>query len=292
MTTGSTLPRRLLARELRRAREAASVSAEAARSAIGVSKQTFWRMENGIPIRLNPLFIKRLCEIYNASTELTQVLLTLTEETKSKGWWHAFDSTIPKSFGLFVSLEDAAHHVVSYQTTFIPGMLQTDDYRRAMHWIEHPNAPISDVDTSIEIAARRRARLTRAANPLALEVIIDETVLRRPAGSNEVMAAQLIHLAETAQLPNVSVRIVPRSKGTYQGLMVGMFVMLEFPPHSTAYLTEPPVIYVQGFTGDLYLERPEEVSAYRIVCTDIKRVALDETDSRALILDVAEEFSA
>lgn len=292
MTTGSTLPRRLLARELRRAREAASVSAEAARSAIGVSKQTFWRMENGIPIRLNPLFIKRLCEIYNASTELTQVLLTLTEETKSKGWWHAFDSTIPKSFGLFVSLEDAAHHVVSYQTTFIPGMLQTDDYRRAMHWIEHPNAPISDVDTSIEIAARRRARLTRAANPLALEVIIDETVLRRPAGSNEVMAAQLIHLAETAQLPNVSVRIVPRSKGTYQGLMVGMFVMLEFPPHSTAYLTEPPVIYVQGFTGDLYLERPEEVSAYRIVCTDIKRMALDETDSRALILDVAEEFSA
>ncbi|MFE9575666.1 DUF5753 domain-containing protein [Nocardia sp. NPDC006044] len=292
MTTGSTLPRRLLARELRRAREAASVSAEAARSAIGVSKQTFWRMENGIPIRLNPLFIKRLCEIYQASTEMTQVLLTLTDETKSKGWWHAFDSTIPKSFGLFVSLEDAAQHVVSYQTTFLPGMLQTDEYRRAMHWIEHPNTPMSDVETSIEIATRRRARLTRTTNPLTLEVIIDETVLRRPAGCTDVMVDQLNHLAEAAQLPNVSVRIVPLSKGAYQGLLVGMFVMLEFPPHSTAYLTEPPVVYVQGFTGDMYLERPEEISAYRIVCTDLKRLALDETASRALILDIAEEFSA
>ncbi|MEV6554535.1 DUF5753 domain-containing protein [Nocardia sp. NPDC051756] len=292
MTTGSTLPRRLLARELRRAREAASMSAEAARSAIGVSKQTFWRMENGIPIRLNPLFIMRLCEIYHASAELTQVLLTLTEETKSKGWWHAFDSTIPKSFGLFVSLEDAAHHMVSYQTTFLPGMLQTDEYRRAMHWIEHPNISTSDVDTSIEIATRRRDRLTRAADPLTLDVIIDEAVLRRPTGGTEVMTNQLAHLADTAQLPNVSVRIIPVSKGTYQGLLVGTFVFLEFPPHSTAYLTEPPVIYVQGFTGDLYLERPEEISAYRIVCTDLKRLALNETDSRALILNIAEEFSA
>lgn len=292
MTTGSTLPRRLLARELRRAREAASVSAEAARSAIGVSKQTFWRMENGIPIRLNPLFIKRLCEIYQASTELTQVLLTLTEETKSKGWWHTFDNTLPKSFGLFVSLEDAAHHMVSYQTTFLPGMLQTDEYRRAMHWIEHPNTPVSEVETSIEIATRRRARLISATNPLTLEVVIDEGVLRRPAGSNEVMSEQLMHLAEAARLPNVSVRVVPVSKGVYQGLMVGTFVLLEFPTHSTSYLTEPPVIYVQGFTGDLYLERPEEISAYLIVCKDLNRLALGETDSHALILDIAREFSA
>src|ERR1041384_7610793 len=106
------------------------------------------------------------------------------------------------------------------------------------------------------------------------------------------MSDQLTHLAKVTQLPNVSVRVVPVSKGVYQGLTVGTFVLLEFPPHSTAYLTEPPVVYVQGFTGDLYLERPEEISAYHIVCMDLKRLALDETDSRALILDIAKEFSA
>ncbi|WP_378732894.1 helix-turn-helix domain-containing protein [Nocardia brasiliensis] len=291
MTTGSTLPRRLLARELRKAREAANVSAEAARSQIGVSKQTFWRMESGIPTRLNALFVKRLCEFYEVSPELTRVLLALTEETKAKGWWHAFDEAVPKSFGLFVGLEDAAHRIISYQTTFLPGMLQTDEYRRAMNWVEHPNMSTSDIETRIRIAALRQDRLTSQSNPLTLDVFIDEAALRRPTGSTAVMADQLTHLAETAQLPNVSIRVVPISTGTYRGLAVGTFVLLEFPTHPTAYLTEPPVIYIQGFTGDLYLERPEEISAYRGVCTDLKRLTLDEADSRALILEIAKEFS-
>ncbi|WP_223885445.1 DUF5753 domain-containing protein [Nocardia colli] len=290
MTTGSTLPRRLLARELRRAREAASVSAEAARSAIGVSKQTFWRMENGIPIRLNPLFIKRLCEIYDASTELTQVLLTLTEETKSKGWWHAFDSAIPKSFGLFVSLEDAAHHVVSYQTALIPGLLQTAEYRRALIWTAYPTMSPEEAETAVQIGTQRQARLT-GIKPITLDAFIDESALRRRTGGADVMVGQLHQLAEVTQLANVSVRVVPATAGFYQGLLVGMFVILEFPPHSTAYLTEPPVVYVQGFTGDMYLERSEEIIAYRNACTEIKRLALGDRESQALILDIAKEYT-
>ncbi|WP_433657324.1 helix-turn-helix domain-containing protein [Nocardia sp. CA-128927] len=289
MTTGSTLPRRLLARELRNAREAAKVSSEAARNQIGVSKQTFWRMENGIPTRLNPLFVKRLCEIYGVTTDLTQILMTLAEETKAKGWWHAFDDAIPDSFKLFVGLEDAAQRAISFQTTFLPGMLQTDEYRRAMALIEHPNMPTSAVETKIQIAARRRDRLTEATDPLTLEAFIDESALRRPTGSPGVMANQLAHLADAAQLPNISVRIVPLSAGTYGGLIGRSFVLLEFPPHPTAYLTEPPVVYVEGYIDDLYLERPEEIAAYRAVHTDIKRLALDEADSLGLIRTIRED---
>ncbi|PXX64270.1 helix-turn-helix protein [Nocardia tenerifensis] len=290
MMTGSTLPRRLLARELRKAREAANVSAEAARTEIGVSKQTLWRMENGIPIRLNPLFVKRLCEVYAVEPELTGILMTLAEEAKSKGWWHAFDGAIPTNFGVFVGLEDAAHRIISYQTTFLPGMLQTQEYRRAMLWIEYPNSPTEDVEATINIAELRQARLRDDANPLTLDVFIDESALRRPCGGPDAMLAQLRHLAATAELPNVSVRIVPTTAGTYRALTVGTFVLLEFPPHPTGYLTEPPVVYAQGFTGDLYLERPEEISAYRKVCTDLKRLALGEAESHTLILDIAEEF--
>ncbi|MFI6167979.1 helix-turn-helix domain-containing protein [Nocardia sp. NPDC051052] len=290
MTTGSTLPRRLLARELRNARAAARMSSEAARNQIGVSKQTFWRMENGIPTRLNPLFVKRLCEIYGVSAELTQVLLTLVEETRDKGWWHAFDDAIPKSFELFLGLEDAAHRIISYQTTFLPGMLQTNEYRRAMLWLENPSRPKSNVETTIDIVTLRRARLFSDANPLTLDVFLDESALRRSTGNSGVMASQLTHLAETAQRQNVSVRVVPTSAGTYQALTFGTFVLLEFPPHPTTHLTEPPVVYVQGFTDDLYLERPEEISAYRSAHTDLERLALTEADSHALILDIAKEF--
>ncbi|MFD6157819.1 helix-turn-helix domain-containing protein [Nocardia sp. NPDC060256] len=292
MTTGSTLPRRLLARELRNARAAARMSSEAARNQIGVSKQTFWRMENGIPTRLNPLFVKRLCEIYGIPADLTQTLLTLVEETKDKGWWHAFDEAVPKSFELFLGLEDAAHRAISYQTTFLPGMLQTNEYRRALLWIEKPNRPESNVETAINIVALRRARLFSDDNPMTLEVFIDESVLRRSTGDAGVMAGQLTHLAETAQRPNVSVRVVPTSAGTYQALTFGTFVLLEFPPHPVAHLTEPPVVYVQGFTDDLYLENPGEVAMYRSAHRDLERLALSAADSEAVIVAIAKEFGA
>ncbi|QIS05395.1 helix-turn-helix domain-containing protein [Nocardia brasiliensis] len=291
MTTGSTLPRRLLARELRRARLQACVTAEVARNEIGVSKQTFWRMENGIQIRLNPLYIKRLCEIYELPPNLARMLLGLMEESQAKAWWHACDDAPPSHAGLFAGLEEAAHHAVSYQPNLLPGLVQTAEYRRAMTWMRHPNWPTVDVETNVEVMARRQARLTDSADPLAFDAFIDEMALRRLTGSTSVMADQLTHLAELAQLPTVSVRVLPRSAGAYRGLQVGAFVLLEFPPHPTSYLSEPPVVYVHGLTGDLYLERPEQIAAYRMVCTDLKRLAMSETASRAHILDVAKEFA-
>ncbi len=284
-------PRRLLGRELRKAREKANVSVEYARAELSVSKQTFWRMENGLAIKINPLFVKRLCEIYGVPDGTTQVLLSLTEEMKAKGWWHTFDGAIPPTFGLFVGMEDAAHRVVSYQTTFMPGLLQTDDYRRAMFWAEFPNTPSDEVETTVAIAAKRRTRLVGDVHTLTLDSFIDESALRRPTGSAAVMVDQLRHIAEFSRLPNVSVRVLPTSAGMYKGLLVGSFVLLEFPPHPTAYLTEPPIVYIEGHAGDLYLEQHEEVATYRGVCTDLERLALDDAESHKLILRITEEFN-
>ncbi|MFQ6393950.1 helix-turn-helix domain-containing protein [Nocardia sp. KC 131] len=292
MTTGSTLPLRLLARQLRDLRAKAGVSAESARQDIGVSKQTFWRMENAMPTKLNPLFLKRLCELYEVADERRAVILTLAEESRKRGWWHTFDDAIPKTFGLFVGLEDAAHRIISFQTTLLPGLLHTREYRRALIWTEYPNMRTEDVETAVEIGARRQARLTNKSNPLTLDVFVDESTLRRVTGNTEIMADQMRRLAEVGQLPNISIRVIPGSAGTYRAVVVGAFVLLEFPPHPTAYLTEPPVVYVQGFTGDLYLERPEEIETYREVCTDLRRLSADEAESRALILEIAEEYTA
>ncbi|MFB8277167.1 helix-turn-helix domain-containing protein [Nocardia colli] len=287
--TGSTLPRRMLARQLRVLRENSSVSAETARKAIGVGKQTLWRMETGQPVRLNPLFIERLCALYGAHPDMTRMLLGLAEESHRTGWWHAYGDAIPKHFDLFVGLEEAARRIVSYQTVLLPGLLQTDGYRREMIWLKSPTMPVAEVERRIEVFNRRKARLTDSVKPLWLDTIVDEAALRRAIGGPTVMADQLSYLTTAGELPNVSVRVVPLSAEAYCGLNVGPFVLLEFPRHPTAHLTEPPVVYMQGYTGALYLEKTDEVQLYQQAYTDLQRSALDEARSRSLIHQIAKE---
>ncbi|CAM4278054.1 helix-turn-helix transcriptional regulator [Nocardia ninae] len=289
--TGSTLPRRMLARQLRELRENSGVSAEIARLAIGVGKQTLWRMETGQPVRLNPLFIRRLCEVYGAPEDVTTMLLGLAEESHRTGWWHAYGDAVPKHFDLFIGLEEAAKRVVSYQTVLLPGLLQTDEYRRAMIGVDSPTMPIEEVEQRIELITRRKVRLTEADSPLTVDAIVDECILRRAIGGSEVMIDQLHHLARVGELPNVCVRVVPLSAEAYGGLAVGPFALLEFPRHPTAHLTEPPVVYLQGHTGALYLEKTDEVQQYQQACIDLRRSALDESRSRTLIHKIAKEYA-
>ncbi|WP_327119794.1 helix-turn-helix domain-containing protein [Nocardia sp. NBC_01730] len=289
--TGSTLPRRMLGRQLRELRNKSGVSVEVAREAIGVGKQTLWRMETGQPVRLNPLFIERLCKVYGASEDVTNMMLGLAEEAGRTGWWHAYGDAIPKHFDLFVGLEEAAKRIVSYQTTLLPGLLQTDEYRRAITWVDSPTMPTAEVERRIELFNRRKIRLTMTDNALTVEALVDEAMLHRAIGGPAVMADQLNCLAKVGELPNVSVRVIPLKAEAYAGLVVGPFVLLEFPRHPTAHLTEPPVIYVQGHTGALYLEKSEEVRQYQYAHADLQRSALDELHSRSLIRKIAKEYA-
>ncbi|MBB5918234.1 DNA-binding XRE family transcriptional regulator [Nocardia transvalensis] len=286
----SNVARRMLGLTLEAMREKEAISREAAADAIGLARSTLWKIETGQNARLNPVLMKHLCGLYRATTKETQVVLELVKETKATGWWQAFaDDAIPKEFGLFVGLEDAAQQITSYQTALLPGLLHTADYRRTLIWAEFPNKPTDEVERMLEVGMRRQDRLTSKGKPLAMDVFIDESALRRITGSASIMACQLHHLAEVGVLPNVSIRVVPLTAGTYRGLIVGMFVILDFPLHPKAELTMPPVVYVQGFLGDLYLEQRDEVRQYREVCADVERLALDEAKSRALILRIAKE---
>ncbi|MFI2279888.1 helix-turn-helix domain-containing protein [Nocardia beijingensis] len=290
-STGSTLPRRMLGRQLRALRINAGISAEYARDAIDVSKQTLWRIETGQPVRLHPLVVEGLCKLYGASDERTAILLNLVEETKRTGWWHAFNDTILEDFNLFVELESTAERLVSYQTTLLPGLLQTDEYRRALIWVEFPTASGPEVERMIEVFRQRKSRLDSDSNPLRMEAVIDESALRRAIGGPSVMADQLWHLTRVVERQHISVRVVPLTAETYIGLGVGPFAMLEFPKHPTTHLAEPPVVYVQGFTGNLYLEKPEEIRQHRQAYADIQRSALDQERSRALIRKIAKEYA-
>ncbi|MGF6882543.1 DNA-binding XRE family transcriptional regulator [Nocardia sp. GAS34] len=289
--TGSAVPRRMLGRELKKLREGSGVTVPVAARAIEVSPQTLWRMESGQDgPKLKELYVKILCEMYGASEEVTEALAALVGETKKPGWWHSFAEVVPDHFDLFIGLEEAAARVATFQLAVLPGLLQTPEYRQAVMWVEFPGKSPEDLERYLDILQRRQMRLR--GNGFELRALLCESILRRPMGGPAVMTDQVLHLYAMSSLPNVAIQIVPDRVGGHQGLLTGSFVMMDFPEHSTARLTEPPVVYMQGYTGALYLDQAVEVEQFRYATKEIQRVALDVDASRQLLLTISREYQA
>ncbi|MGV9412811.1 DUF5753 domain-containing protein [Nocardia sp. NPDC003693] len=161
-------------------------------------------------------------------------------------------------------------------------------YRRAVAWIEYPDMPAAQVERRVELAVRRQSRLEDQA--FKLDVVLSEFVFRDQIGGPSVMAGQLRHLAAVAQRPNVSVRMVPFDAPGHLGSIVGSFVLLDFPKNAAFGTTEPPVAFIEEYTGVLFLERDSEVKRYRDAFAEISRVALDQDTTGQLALSLAEEY--
>jgi len=291
--TGSAVPRRMLGRELKKLRERSGVSASAAARAIEVSTQTLWRMESGQEgPKMKELYVKILCGMYGAGEDMTEALAALVAEIKKPGWWHSFADAVPEDSDLFMGLEEAALRMTTFQLTLIPGLLQTPDYRRAILWIEFPNRSARELESLIELHGRRVMRLQDDAHPVELRVLLSESALHHQVGGPIVMAEQAGHLADIGSAPNMSIRIVPQKVGSHVGLISGPFLLMDFPVHPTSRLTEPPVVYVQGFTGALYLDQEAEIKQYRQAVAQIQQVALNEEESTTLLRQVAREYRA
>ncbi|GAB4587636.1 helix-turn-helix domain-containing protein [Nocardia sp. IFM 10818] len=293
MGTGSTLARRALGRELKRLREAKKLNQSAAGRVIGVSPQTIGRMEDGLPTKVSDLYINALCDAYAATDPERSMLLELALEVrttqKSGGrWWRAYADEMNAGFDHYMGLEDGASKLAVWKLAIVPGLLQTPEYRRAVAWTEYPGKPSDQVEKRVEMAVRRQARLEEP--DFMVDIVLSETVLRDQIGGPGVMADQLERLADVGQQPNLSVRVVPFDAPGHLGSRVGSFVLLEFPKLSATGLTEPPMVYVEGYAGDLYLERETEVTQYRNAFAEISRVALNETATRQLVLSIAKEY--
>ncbi|WP_067680214.1 helix-turn-helix domain-containing protein [Nocardia miyunensis] len=291
MTAGSTIPRRMLGRRLKQLRERSGVSQAAACRAIEIAPQTLWRIETGQPgPKLKDIYVDTLCRLYSAPEDDAAVLIGLVAETKSPGWWHAYGDAVPTDFDLYLGLEEAACRLTTFQIALLPGLLQTADYRRAMIWATFPSMPTVEVERRIELALKRQVRLRETPGQFSIRAYLSEAALRHRVGGSAVMADQLHHLVAASQLPTVALQVVPLTVEMPMHLVAGSFTLLEFPSHPTSRLTEPPVVYVEGYTGALYLDKPGEIDRYKLACKAIRAAALSEHDSRQLILDIAREF--
>ncbi|ATL69051.1 DUF5753 domain-containing protein [Nocardia terpenica] len=293
--TGSTLACRALGRELRRLRARARLQqAEAARLS-ETSPQSIGRMEDGQYTRITSFQVNALCNAYGATDAERELVLALLEEAKAvhKGragsaWWRGFADEIPSDFNHYISLEDSANRLTILATDLVPGLVQIPEYRRVLAWAENPTWTPEEVDRRMQVATNRQQRLQDP--DFRLDVFLTSAVLENWVGSDAVMREQLLRLVEISKLPNVSIRVVPRRALDPIGPLVSSFSLLEFPALPSSKLQEPPVVYVEGYVGDLYVEGTDEIAQYRSAVDRIGRVALDLVRSREAILKAAEEY--
>lgn len=253
---------------------------------------TLQRLEKGQADRIRTIDIQELCRIYGIPDELADGLKGLAQQAAVKSWWHAYGDLIPENFDVYVGLEASAQQLSSYQSELVLGLLQTADYAKALHRLGYPGDSEAELERRVQLRLQRQALISRRASPATVAVVLHESVLRRVVGGAKVMAAQLRHLADLSTNDNVAVRILPFAAGIPLGDSTGPFTVLEFGTDSKGHPVEPPVVYVEGFTGDLYLERPVDVHRYHRAHACLQRAALDIQTSRHLLRQVAKEFAA
>src|SRR5450755_4331853 len=252
---GPTVRRILVGAQLRRLREGKAITREDAGYVIRGSGSKISRLELG-KVSFKERDISDLLAHYGVTDPgQREAILTLARDANAPGWWHNYDDVLPQWFETYVGLEEAASMIRTYEVQFIPGLLQTDDYARAVMIAGRPDLPQEEVEKLIRLRAARQELLTRTPAP-RFWAVVDEGALRRPIGGSRVMRAQLEHLLELRTLNNISIQIMPFRFGGHAA-EGGAFSILRFPEQEL-----PDVVYVEQLVSALYLDKREQVDRY------------------------------
>jgi transcriptional regulator with XRE-family HTH domain len=260
-SSGPTVQRLVLGGHLRRLREDAGITTDRAAATIRGSHSKISRMEHG-RVGFKERDIADLLTLYGVGLgEERDALLNLAREANTPGWWQGYSDTMPHWLEPYFGLEAAASFIREYELQFVPGLLQTEDYARAL--IQLGTAP-----TEEEVERRTDARISRQQilhreNPPKLWAVMDESALRRLVGSREIMRAQLRHLIGMSDNEAVTLQILPFAAGAHRALG-GAFTILRY--------SEPDlrdVVYIEQLTSALYLDKPTEVDSYLEVIEEV-----------------------
>src|SRR5262249_19729273 len=150
---------------------------------------------------------------------------------------------------VYIGLEESASAVRVYESELVPGMFQTEDYARTLIRTDNPNAANEQIDRRVQLRLKRQTLLTRTEEPQQWHIVLPEAVLHRPVGGKPVMLAQLNHLHDVAELPNVTISVISVDAGMHHGILSGPFVLLDFPKNGNGQLVAPTTVYIEGLTG-------------------------------------------
>jgi transcriptional regulator with XRE-family HTH domain len=276
-----TVRLRRLAAELRSLRAASGLTRDEVVDRTGINVATMYRIEHA-RVRPQTRTLRTLLDLYGVEKDQQTELVALLRDARERGWLHAYQSELPEQYMTFIGFEGEAESAWNYESLLIPGLLQTEDYARAVIRAGFPAAGRDEIEHRVEVRMARQDVL-RADNPLKLWGIADEAALRRHVGGKPVMQAQLRHLMEVAEFPNVTFQVIPFDAGAHAG-MPGSFIVLQFAEESI-----PDVIYLDSMAGELFLEAESDVRRYKLVFEHLRAVAVSPDASRKLIASIVAE---
>lgn len=254
---GPTVLRMMLGAQLRRLRESRGVTREGAGWEIRASESKISRMELG-RVGFKERDIADLLTLYGITDpQEREALLRLARDANSPGWWHQYGDVLPSWFQAYLGLEAAAALIRTYELQFVPGLLQTQEYARAVVLLGHGRALPAEIDRRVALRMRRQQVLHRK-DPPQLWAVVDEAALRRPIGGPAVMRQQVMALIDATRLPNVRLQVVPFAAGGHAAAG-GAFSILRF---GDAEL--PDVVYIEQLTSALYLDKREDLEFYAV----------------------------
>ncbi|KWX03386.1 XRE family transcriptional regulator [Carbonactinospora thermoautotrophica] len=283
MVSTPTVRRRRVGAELRRIREAAGMTLEDAAKVLECSISKISRMETG-HVKARVRDIRELLDAYGLADEQRRnALLNLARNADQQDWWIDFSDVLSSLAQHYLSLESDAAWFCCFQPLVVPGLLQTEDYARAVISAGQIEETPEKVEKRVGIRMARQEILFRP-NPVRLWVVLDEAVLRREVGGREVMRGQLKRLADAAVMPNITLQVLPYEVGAHAGID-GPFVLIGFPERE-----DPDVVFLENMTSSLYLENNEAVYRYKLAFDHIRAEALSPRRSEELIRKLAKEF--
>jgi transcriptional regulator with XRE-family HTH domain len=275
-----TVRQREVGLRLRKLRTGHGLTVEDVADKLMCSAAKISRMETGArrPILRD---VRELCAIYGVNEATTAELMQLTRQSREQGWWTRYEDL---ALHPYIGLEQEATSITAYSMYWLPALLQTEDYARAIIKAVLPRIEPAVHEQRVEARMRRQERLTGAHPPRYL-VILDEAVLRRRVGNSEVMAAQIDKIAQSAAADPTMVNIIPADSGVYP-VADSNFILLEF-----ADTQMPPVVYVEGLGSGQLHERPGDIQRYRDSIECIRDLALDPAGTLTHLADVREAWA-
>ncbi|MER6003227.1 helix-turn-helix domain-containing protein [Nonomuraea sp. NPDC051941] len=281
--SGPTALRILLGSQLRKLREAKNVTREEAGHLIRGSESKISRMELG-RVGFKERDVADLLTLYGViDKQARSAVLDLVATANEPGWWHRFNDVLPTWFQAYVGLEEAAARIRTYEVQFVPGLLQTKEYARAVVTAGSAGIGAEEISRRVDLRLERQRMFDRPDGPV-FWAVIDEAALRRPIGGVEVMRAQIEHLIDLMRQPKITIQIMPFSFGGHSA-EGGAFSVLRFPDTDL-----PDVVYVEQLASALYLDKREDVDRYTEVMERLCAVSTTPDETVELLRTIADEF--
>jgi len=277
--------RRRLRTELKRARQVSGLTQDQVAGEMDWSLSKIIRIESASSgISANDL--KALLQLYGVKDKgQVDSLVALARAARERSWWSAYRDVAPQPLLQLIEYESAAHVIRQFETMFVPGILQTEDYARAVIDNYYEEGITSDQLRALVELRTRRQDLIDAENPPSFHFILDEAAVHRIVGGSSVMRRQLRRLIEVAGKPNITLEVIPFSTGLHPG-MKGPFEIIEFADPS-----DSDIVYLESSRGDVFSDVPEETSKYREDFAKLGKASLGTQGSLARIAKIVDKMS-